>query len=578
MGKKPPESLLSRPFPQPPSTLPEAVERAATHFPDRGIAVFDSRGRRHQRRTYPEVLAAAQQAAGRWAAAGVGRGDRVLVSVPTSWAFLDAWLGALLRGALPIAVAPGAALGASTAQIRKVEALVARLRPARALVTAGFRKSLEGVEATRTHEVAMTPEELAGLAPARFTEPPPEPEDVAFLQLTSGSTGVPRAVCIPHRASVHNVMASDEAIGVPHGQPAHRWAESMVSWLPWHHDMGLVGCLFQSMYCGVDLWALPPGAFLARPRRWLEELGRHGTAFAPAPNFGYQLCVERLSAEDRAGLDLSFWRDAMTGAEMVRPETVAAFCEAFGPAGFRPEAFRPCYGMAEGTLAVTFDLQGKGVRTRPLPRGADDGAGLNEVVCVGEPITATEVRITAPNGRRLDDGEIGEIAARGPSVFAGYYNDPEATAESLREGWLSTGDLGFLHRGELYVTGRLKDLLIVRGTNLMPHEIEWLAESVTGGGGALRTGAFSVARGGAGEEPVVVVEVADRDPEKLAGLAREIKSRIGRNLSLPVADLVFVRRGKIPKTTSGKVQRRALRDQYLHGEIDRLPVGSTDGD
>ncbi|MCP5117719.1 MAG: fatty acyl-AMP ligase [bacterium] len=566
---------MSRPFPQPPSTLPEVLERAATHFPQRGIAIFDSRGRHHQRRTYPQVLASARQASGRWAAAGVGQGDRVLISVPTSWPFLDAWLGALLRGALPIAVAPGAALGASAAQIRKVEAMVARLAPRRALVTHGFRKSVEERGAEQTLEVAITPEELGGLAAERFIAPPPQPEEIAFLQLTSGSTGVPRAVSIPHRAAVHNVMASDQAIGVPHGKPAHQWAETMVSWLPWHHDMGLVGCLFQAMYCGLDLRALPPGAFLARPRRWLEELGRHGTAFAPAPNFGYQLCVERLSAEDRAGIDLSGWRDAMTGAEMVRPETVAAFCEAFDSHGFRPEAFRPCYGMAEGTLAVTFDVKGQGARTRPLPSGGDSGTGLNEVVCVGEPIAETQVRITAPGGR-LQEGEIGEIEVKGPSVFAGYFNDPEATAECLADGWLSTGDLGFLHQGELYVTGRLKDLLIVRGTNLMPHEIEWLAESVTGGGGALRTGAFSVTRGAAGEEPVVVVEVADREPEKLAAVGHEIRRRIGRALSLPVADLVFVRRGKIPKTTSGKVQRRALREQYLRGEIERLQVGSSD--
>lgn len=567
---------MSRPFPHPPSTLPAALERAATHFPERGVAVFDSRGRRAVRHTYPEILAAARRAAGRWAAAGVGPGDRVLVSVPTSWVFLEAWLGALLRGALPIAVAPGAALGASEAQVRKVEAMVELLAPARVLVTDGFRRSLSGASAGRTLEVAITPEELGGLAPERYAAPSPAPSDVAFLQLTSGSTGVPRAVSIPHRAAVHNVMASDTAIGAPHGAPAHAWAEAMVSWLPWHHDMGLVGCLFQSTYCGVDLWALPPGAFLARPRRWLEELGSHGTAFAPAPNFGYQLCVERLSAEEREGIDLSPWHDAMTGAEMVRPETVAAFCEAFEPLGFRPEAIRPCYGMAEGTLAVTFDLEGEGARTRPMPSGADTGSGLNEVVCVGEPIAGTEVRITSPGGGRLAAGEVGEIEVRGPSVFAGYFNDAPATAECLEDGWLSTGDLGFLHRGELYVTGRLKDLIIVRGSNLMPHEIEWLAESVTGGGGALRTGAFSVARGAAGEEPVVVVEVADRDPEKLAAVGQEIRSRIGRTLSLPVADLVFVRRGRIPKTSSGKVQRRALREQYLSGEIERLPVGSAD--
>ncbi len=564
---------MTRPFPEPPSTLPQALERAAASFPERGIAVFDSRGRKAVRRRYPELLASVRRAAGRWAALGVEPGERILVSMPTSWTWFETWLGALWLGAIPVAVAPGAALGAAAAQIRKLEGLIETLGAKRAVVTAGLRDEAERTGAGRTTEVAITPAELEALAPKSFSRPRPEPGEIAFLQLTSGSTGVPRAVSIPHRAVIHNVMGSDQAIGVPSGGPTHQWADAMVCWLPLHHDMGLVGSVFQSIYGGLDLWLLPPGAFLARPRKWLEHLGAHGVAFAPAPNFGYQLCLERLTEEARRGLDLSPWRDAMTGAEMVRPETVAAFCEAFVPYGFRPEAFRPCYGMAETTLAVTFDLKGMGARTRPLPAGAGAGTGLSEVVCVGEPIAGTEVRIAAPDGSVLAAGEIGEISVSGPSVFAGYGNDPAAPAENLRDGWLSTGDLGFLHDGELYVTGRLKDVLIVRGNNVMPHEIEWLAESVTGGGGALRTGAFSVARGAAGEEPVVVVEASERDPEKLRQLAREIKIRIGRALSLPVADLVFVRRGRIPKTTSGKVRRRELREKYLEGELDRLETG-----
>ena len=288
-------------------------------------------------------------------------------------------------------------------------------------------------------------------------------------------------MAISHRAALHNAVGSDLAIGAPHGEPVHKWAQSMVSWLPLHHDMGLVGCLFLSIYAGFDLWLFQPSTFLARPRLWLEHLGRHGNVFTPAPNFGYQLCIERLKESQREGLDLSYWRDAMTGAEMIRPETVDGFCEAFGPHGFRPETFRPCYGLAEGTLAVTFDMAGEGVRTRPIAVGAASGLGLDEVVCVGRPIHDTDVRIVGPNDRSRAEGDVGEVIVRGPSVFSGYYNDPEGTAESLRDGWLYTGDLGFLHQGELYLTGRVKDLLIVRGHNVMPHEIEWVAESVTGG-------------------------------------------------------------------------------------------------
>lgn len=561
---------MSRPFPDPPETLPQALARAARHFPERGIAVAEGRGTSSTRRSYPEVLAAVREAAGRWAAVGLGPGDRVLVCLPTSWEWLDAWLGALWLGALPVAVAPGAAMGAAEAHLRRVDTLVEHLDARFAVVPPAFRGAAEEIGARRAAAAAISAAELAGAAPAPYAAPRPTPEELAFLQLTSGSTGRPRAVMIPHRAAVHNPLASDEAIGVPHGAPIHQRADSMVSWLPLNHDMGLVGCLFLSILAGFDLWLLQPTAFLARPRLWLDELGRHGTAFAPAPNFGYQLCLERLKPGDREGLDLSSWHDAMTGAEMVRPETVAGFCEAFAPHGFRPAAFRPCYGLAEATLAVTFDLAGRGLRTRPVPAGAAAGLGLSDVACVGRPVRDTEVRVVAPDGRELPEGEVGEVRVAGPGVFMGYYNDPEATAEALRDGWLATGDLGFRHGGELYLTGRSKDVLILRGHNLMPHELEWLAEGVTGGGGALRCGAFSVARGALGEEPVLVVETTERDPEKLARLGHDVRSAIGRNLSLPVADLIFVRRGRIPKTTSGKVQRRELRQLYLDGQLERL--------
>lgn len=561
---------MSRSFPEPAATLPTSLERAAAHFPERGIAVFDGRGRRHERRTYPEVLGAARRAAGRWAALGVEPGDRVMVSLNTSWAWLESWLGAMLRGALPVAVAPAGGLGGAEAQMHKVETLLERLGAKFVVVGPGFARDAEDYGARRAQEAALSWEDFSATTPAGDPLPEPEPGETAFLQLTSGSTGVPRAVEISHRAAVHNSIASDEAIGAPRSGPAHTWAESMVSWLPLHHDMGLVGCLFLSIHCGFDLWLLQPTTFLARPRLWLEHLGQHGRVFAPAPNFGYQLCVERLAAEKRGGLDLSPWKDAMTGAEMIRPETVEAFCDAFGPAGFRPEAFRPCYGLAEGTLAVTFDLEGRGVRTLPLPAELDEGFNLREVVSVGRPIAATEIKIAAPNDAELAEGAIGEVLVRGPSIFSGYYNDPEATAEGLRDGWLATGDLGFLHAGELYLTGRLKDILILRGQNLMPHELEWLAESVVGGGGALRSGAFTVARGAQGEEAVVVAETTENDPDKLAELDRGIRRKVGRTLSLTLAEVIFVRRGKIPKTTSGKVQRHELRARYLEGTLETL--------
>jgi acyl-CoA synthetase (AMP-forming)/AMP-acid ligase II len=331
--------------------------------------------------------------------------------------------------------------------------------------------------------------------------------------------------------------------------------------------MGLIGCLMLPMLYGLDSWLLRPTTFLARPTLWLQELGRRGTTFTPAPNFGYQLCVERIRDGALDGVDLSGWRAALTGAEMVRPETCRAFAERFAAAGFRPEAFRPCYGLAEATLAVTFDVDGQGVRTLAAPAGTDAGMQLAEVVSTGRPVADTQVRILAPDGRPAGEDLIGEVAISGPGVFAGYYRDPEATAETLTDGWFRTGDLGFMHAGELYLTGRIKDVLIVHGHNLMPDDLERIADAVTGGGGLARSAAFSVARGVEGEVAVLVVEVSDPDPGRLVELGREIRVRIGREIGLPLADVLFVRRGRIPRTTSGKMQRREVRRRYLEGEL-----------
>ena len=552
-----------------PNDLPEALERAAQSFASRGVAVFDSRVREYERRTYPELLASVNEAAGRWAALGMQPGDRVVVSLPTSWPFLEGWLGAMMLGVLPVAVAPAAGFGGWRAQLHKL-ANVKELVGAKAIL-AGTNVVDEARNAGQDELATsvVTPEAFAGAIPKKTEPLRPSPEDVAFLQLTSGSTSFPRAVQIRHSGAIHNANAVDDVVGFPHGDLASRTADSMVSWLPLHHDMGLVGCLLLCLVGGLDLWLLPPTSFLARPWRWLEQFSQRGVAFAHAPNFAYQLCIERITDEQRAGLDLSLWRDAMSGAEMIRPETIAGFEEAFAPVGFRPEAFRPSYGLAEATLVVSMDRKGQGARTQPLPAGSSaDGFGLSEVVCLGGAVKDTELRVAGPNGAALDDGVVGEVLVRGPGLFAGYMNDEAATAETLRDGWLRTGDLGFLVDNELYLTGRTKDILIVRGTNYMPHEIEWLAESVTGGGGAVRSGAFSVATGSAGEEVVLVAETADRDPGKLEALAKDIRDRIGRELSLPVADLVFVRRGRIPKTSSGKVRRRDLKRLYLDGELD----------
>jgi acyl-CoA synthetase (AMP-forming)/AMP-acid ligase II len=561
------------PFPPPPADLLEAWQRAARHFSERGITLVDRRGRAGDRRSYPELVDRFALSARRFARRGVVPGDRVLVTLGTSWEWLDAWFGTLFLGALPVALAPPEGLGSPAAALERADGVARRLEAALFVCGDTLRQQVRDSGLPALDAIAITAADLAGTepAPAGGTATPRDidPESIAFLQLTSGSTGVPRAVRISHRAAAHNGIASAETLGRPYGAPAWEWQQTHVLWLPLHHDMGLVGGIVYALLNGLELHLASPRAFLARPRLWLDLLSRAGLSVSPAPNFAYQLCVDRIAPEEREGLDLSRVRSALLGAEMVRPETAASFAATFAEAGLDPRVMRPCYGLAEATLAVTFDCAGEGVRTAPVP---DDGRGrgdLNEVVSVGVPVPDTEVRIASADGAALRDGTVGEVWVRGPGIFSGYWNDDEATRESLRDGWLVTGDLGFVRGGELYLSGRTKDILIVRGQNLMPHDLEWIVEEVAGGGGACRAGAFSVPRTN-GEEPVVVVEIDGDAPSDLAAVEREIRGRVGTRLSLVLADVAFVRRGKIPKTTSGKVQRRELRARYLAQELERL--------
>lgn len=556
-------------FPPPPTNLIAAWERAAKHFPQRGILFCDRRGRLAPRVRYPELLEGILRSAGRFLALETRPGDRVMICLPSGPEFIECWFGALFAGALPVALAPPQSLGSSQAVVDRLEGTYEKLGARWLLCRPSLKAVLES-EGRRVDRVALSVDgwdAVEARRPDRW--PHPDPEETAFLQMTSGSTGSERAVMIPHRAVVANTLGSGEAIGRPHGAPAWEWARSLVSWLPLHHDMGLVGGIIFSLVNGLDLLLASPQAFLTRPRVWLDLLSEAGPSISPAPNFGYQLCLERLTDADLEGVDLSSWRTALFGAEMVRPETVGDFSARFEHLGFDPLAARPCYGMAETTLAISFDCAGKGLRTLPAPAAVAD-AGFEDVPCNGVPIPGTRIRVAAPDGSELPEGRVGHVLVSGSSLFQGYFRDEEATRECLRNGWLWTGDLGFMSDGEIYLTGRTKDILIIRGQNVMPHDLEWIAEGVSGAGGSLRVGAFSVPHRSEGEQAVLVVEVHRDSGDALVSLDQEIRARIGRRMALVLADLVFVRRGRIPKTSSGKVRRRELRARYLDNKLGRV--------
>lgn len=547
-------------------TIDGLLRWAASEHPERGIAILERRGEEPLRRTYPELLARARERAQRLARLGTQPGDALLLSLDTSFELLESWFAVVLLGARPVIVAPQGALGSGEQHLDRLESLCALLGARHLVCTDSLAAKARASGRALLAAAALEERQIAAAAPlADGRGLRPEPDDSAFFQLTSGSTGTPRAVAIPHRALLHNASAIVAALSDSLGAPIAERTRTVVSWLPLHHDMGLVGCLLASIRAGLDVLLFPPRLFLARPELWLRALASAGPAVSSAPSFGYQATLE---AQAQAEGELSAWHTALVGAEMVRAGALASFAERYASAGFDARALKPCYGLAEATLAVTFDRRGAGVRTRRAPAAA----GEKEVACVGSAVLDTEVAIAAPDGRPLPEGSVGEVIVRGPGVFSGYLGDARASAESLRKGWLWTGDLGFLHAGELYVTGRSKEILILRGHNLMPHEIEWLAEAESGGGGTARAAAFSVDTAAEGEAAVLVVEVEGREPAALRALEHAIRARVGRALGIVLADLAFVRRGRIPKTTSGKVRRRELREQYLAQGVERLPI------
>jgi amino acid adenylation domain-containing protein len=415
----------------------------------------------------------------------------------------------------------------------------------------------------------LEPPALTGAEPPRL--PAPRPDDLAVLQYTSGSTTAPKGVMLTHATLMSNVRMLAEHLGA---EPADRIA----GWLPPYHDMGLIGTVLGPLYVGCEATLMPPALFLQRPLRWLQAISRYGATISGGPNFAYDLCVRRSTPDERAALDLSSWRVAFSGAERVRRETLQRFAEAFAVAKFRSQVFCPCYGLAEATLGVSFtdvgagprfELEANGPSGRPEP-----GRGL---VSNGRPLAGLEVRIVDPETRvPAAAGEEGEIWVRGPSIARGYWRRPELTrsvfqatlagADASGPAYLRTGDLGFLKDGELYVTGRLKDLIILLGTNHHPEDLEAALDECHPELRSSLCAAFAV-EGAEREELTIVVEVADTRDVPSAEIESAVRGAIANRQNLPVDRVVIVGPGGIPRTSSGKVRRADCRALYLAGKL-----------
>jgi fatty-acyl-CoA synthase len=354
-----------------------------------------------------------------------------------------------------------------------------------------------------------------------------------------------------------------------------------VSWLPLYHDMGLIGCVLCPLIARMPAFYIPTLAFIKNATLWLETIHKHRGTLTFAPNFAYALVTKRAKPEQIARWDLSRMRGFGCGAEPINPEVMHAFVRTFAPSGLRPEAMLPSYGMAEATLAMAFAGYGKPMRTDRVDASmyhgerkaqpVSNGTSALEIVCCGRPFPGHELSIQDETGRKLPDRVVGEICFRGPSVAAGYFRNEEATrAAGMGEtggGWLRTGDLGYLAGGEIYISGRIKDILIVNGRNYYPQAIEWLLDDVPG----LRKGSSIVfSRPGKSSEEVVIV--AETRASDLEGLRASIVAKVSDEMQLAVADVAFIGPGALPKTSSGKLQRRKTRELYLAGKLPKAGI------
>ena len=519
--------------------------------------------------SYRDLCLEAQHFAGRLRALGTQPGDRVLIVLPTSFEFVIVFFAVQLLGAIPVPSYPPAMLERAEVALDRLSHIAVHSGAA-ALVTNRRLRPLLGEVALRAKTIrdVLTVERLDKEGPSEEYTVATQPGDPGFIQYTSGSTGNPKGVLLTHHNLVSNIHAMGQALQVGH-------ADVGVSWLPLYHDMGLIGALLFCIYWRLPLVLMAPTTFLIDPARWLWAIHRHRGTLSPAPNFAYARCVKRVRPNERQGLDLSSWRFALNGAEPVNAGTLDAFVEVFGPHGFRRDAILPVYGLAEASLAVAFPKPRTTLTVDSVDRqGLADGQavpmvgdGAVSIVGVGTAVPGHEVRVVDERGELLPEREVGHIVVRGASVMAGYYHDADATARVLSDGWLWTGDLGYFAHKQLFITGRVKDLIIVRGRNFYAEDIERVAEQVPGvkGGGVIAFGVYDEPQ--AIDLVVIICETTQTDAATRERLASSVTEAVQNTVGVQVDEVVLVGPGTLPKTSSGKRQRNLCRTLYLAGEL-----------
>lgn len=533
---------------------------------------FVGRDRKEHYWAYESMEEEAHRRAAFLHAMGIGKGDRVALVIPEPNEFVLTFLGASVAGAVPVPIYPRASFKNADSYVDILAHVVGSSGAKIVFCMEGNREIVEqigerGVDA----KILDVSRSFEGTAPS-WTQPLVTPDDLCFLQFTSGSTSKPKGVMVTHG----NLVANASSFLGPNGGLDRNDEDKGVSWLPLFHDMGLIGFVLGTLICDIPVVLLPTETFARSPGLWLETITKHRGTITYAPNFAYQLVTKRVKDRQMADLDLSSVRVAGCGAEPIRALTLLAFAEKFAAAGFSNKAFLPSYGMAEATLAITFHPLGNEMAVDRVDaaamqdgvaRKADDSTEtVLELVGCGRGFAEHEVLVVDEQGEALPERRVGQVVTRGPSITAGYFENPEATAEGYRDGWLQTGDLGYFADGQLYICGRIKDLIIIRGANHYPQDIEWSVSDLEG----VRRGnvfAFSVMRDGT-EELIVAAEANRKDAERLRKeIARTVQSEFG----LTPAEVLILPVGTLPKTSSGKAQRRKTRMLYEEGQLPVHP-------
>ena len=557
-------------------TLVDILEWHVQSHPDRTHIQFYSDTDDDLSLSYQQLFDGAKDLAAGLQALGVDPGQTVAIMLPTSEEYFYTFFGILLAGAIPAPIYPPMRATQLEDHLRRHAAILSNCH-AVSMITVGKAKPVARLLRSQvdTLQHIITVDELMNTG-NRYEKPAISPQDTAFLQYTSGSTGSPKGVVLTHSNLLANIRAMGERVGANPN-------DVFVSWLPLYHDMGLIGAWLGSLYYAALFVVMSPLAFLARPQRWLQAIHKYRGTLSAAPNFGYELCLHRLDDKDIQGLDLSSWRAAFNGAESVSPETVIAFPQRFHQYGFREDAMMPVYGLAESSVGLAFPPLNQGVLVdqiqrqsfmlsgKAVPAEDDDPNALRFVAC-GQALNHHEIRIADDQGNELPERQEGRLQFRGPSATSGYLRNHEATKKLFVGDWLDTGDLAYLSEGNLYLTGRTKDIIIRAGRNLYPHELE----SAVGDIPEIRKGrvaVFGATNPKTGTERLIVLaETRSKDKKVLAQLRQRINEICTELIGGPADDIVLASPNTVLKTSSGKVRRSACRELYEQGFIGKAHI------